>query len=166
MRKIVLTGTPLQNNIEEYFCMVNVVKPNLLGTRHEFTNRFVNPIMNGQYTNSTVKDFKLMKRRTHVLHNLLNGVFHRAGLSILASILEPKEEYVIYIRLSNVQAKLYKVRKENCWKCSSTHTNSHTWACIQVHFSAKEECSSLICEVRLCVSVSENVDAITKENRT
>lgn len=112
MRRIILTGTPLQNNLNEYFCMVNLVKPDLLGTTKEFTNRFINPIMNGQYANSTPHDMKLMKRRTHVLHKLLDGVFHRADISVLAPFLQPKEEYVIYIRLTDIQVKLYKVCEE------------------------------------------------------
>lgn len=109
MRKITLTGTPLQNNLDEYFCMVNVVKPHLLGNRQEFTNRFANPITNGQYVNSTEKDVKLMKRRSHVLHKLLDGVINRADISILKPFLEPKHEYVIYIRLTQLQAKMYMV---------------------------------------------------------
>lgn len=109
MRRIILTGTPLQNNLDEYFCMVNVVKPHLLGTRQEFTNRFGNPIMNGQYINSTPQDIKVMKRRSHVLHKLLDGIFHRADISVLMPFLEPKMEFVLYIRLSRIQAKLYKV---------------------------------------------------------
>ena len=53
--------------------MVNFVKPNLLGTRREFSNRFVNPITNGQHSDSTAHDVKVMKRRAHVLHEMLAG---------------------------------------------------------------------------------------------
>ena len=54
-------------------CMVSFVKPSLLGTRKEFNNRFANPITNGQCSDSTPFDVKLMKRRAHILHELLNG---------------------------------------------------------------------------------------------
>lgn len=108
-RKIVLTGTPMQNNLDEYFCMVDFVKPHLLGTHREFKNRFVNPITNGQYLNSTEQDILLMKRRSYILHNLLDGCIHRADMSILEPFIPPKNEYVIYIRLTELQVTLYKV---------------------------------------------------------
>jgi len=53
--------------------MVQFVKPNLLGTRKEFQNRFMNPISNGQFEDSTAYDVKIMKRRAHVLHKMLEG---------------------------------------------------------------------------------------------
>ena len=53
--------------------MIQFVKPNLLGTKKEFHNRFVNPIDAGQCVNAAPRDVKRMKRRAHILHNLLEG---------------------------------------------------------------------------------------------
>ncbi|XP_034665003.1 transcriptional regulator ATRX homolog [Drosophila subobscura] len=106
-RRIVLTGTPLQNNLREYYCMIQFVKPSLLGTYKEYMNRFVNPISNGQYTDSTERDLRLMKHRSHILHKLLEGCIQRRDYSVLAPYLPPKHEYVIYTTLSELQQTLY-----------------------------------------------------------
>lgn len=112
-RRVVLTGTPLQNNLSEYHCMVQFVKPHLLGTRKEFLNRFVNPISNGQCADSTPHDVKLMKKRVHILHKLLEGCVQRCDYNSLTSVLPPRHEYVISLKLSDVQVKLYKHFLEN-----------------------------------------------------
>ncbi|XP_028027063.1 transcriptional regulator ATRX homolog isoform X4 [Bombyx mandarina] len=113
LRRIVLTGTPLQNNLKEYYCMVQFVKPNLLGKYNEYLNRFVNPITNGQYTDSTEHDIRVMKRRSHVLHKMLDGAVQRRDYGVLAPFLPPKHEYVLFITLSEVQVKLYQHYLEN-----------------------------------------------------
>lgn len=107
-RRIVLTGTPLQNNLKEYFCMVQFIKPNLLGTYKEYLNRFVNPITNGQYTDSTPRDIELMRKRSHVLHKMLDGVVQRRDYSVLQPYLPPKHEYVLFVNLAEIQVRLYQ----------------------------------------------------------
>ncbi|XP_018566294.1 transcriptional regulator ATRX homolog isoform X2 [Anoplophora glabripennis] len=107
LRRIVLTGTPLQNNLKEYWCMVQFIKPNLLGTYKEYLNRFVNPITNGQYTDSTQHDILLMRKRSHVLHKLLDGVVQRRDYAVLEPYLPPKYEYVLFIQLTETQVKIY-----------------------------------------------------------
>ena len=59
--------------------MVDFVKPKLLGTRREFLNRFVNPIVNGQCTDSSAHDVRVMKRRAHILHETLAGCVQVPG---------------------------------------------------------------------------------------
>nr|XP_032518493.1 transcriptional regulator ATRX homolog isoform X2 [Danaus plexippus plexippus] len=113
LRRIVLTGTPLQNNLKEYYCMVQFVKPNLLGKYNEYLNRFVNPITNGQYTDSTEHDIRVMKRRSHVLHKMLDGAVQRRDYGVLAPFLPPKHEYVLFITLTEVQIKLYQHYLDN-----------------------------------------------------
>lgn len=94
-------------------CMVQFVKPNLLGTRKEFLNRFVNPITNGQFEDSTSHDVKRMKRRAHVLHKTLEGCVQRFDYSVLTPYLPSKEEYVISVRITDTQEKLYRHYLEN-----------------------------------------------------
>ncbi|KAB5536776.1 hypothetical protein PHYPO_G00111240 [Pangasianodon hypophthalmus] len=107
-RRVVLTGYPLQNNLLEYWCMVDFVRPDFLGTRQEFSNMFERPILNGQCIDSTPQDVRLMRYRSHVLHSLLEGFVQRRGHDVLRTQLPSKEEHVILVRLSPLQRALYK----------------------------------------------------------
>ncbi|XP_013861632.1 helicase ARIP4 [Austrofundulus limnaeus] len=106
-RRVVLTGYPLQNNLIEYWCMVDFVRPDFLGTRQEFSNMFERPILNGQCMDSTPQDVRLMRYRSHVLYSLLEGFVQRRGHDVLRHHLPSKEEFVILVRLSPVQKALY-----------------------------------------------------------
>ena len=87
--------------------MVDFVRPNYLGSKLEFCNMFERPILNGQCIDSTIEDGKLMRARAHVLHSLLEGFIQRRGHDVLRFDLPPKTEYVILLKLSNIQRQLY-----------------------------------------------------------
>ncbi|XP_077387907.1 transcriptional regulator ATRX [Festucalex cinctus] len=112
-RRIVLTGTPLQNNLIEYHCMVNFIKENLLGSVKEFRNRFINPIQNGQCADSTMQDVRIMKKRAHILYEMLAGCVQRKDYTALTKFLPPKHEYVLSIRVTPIQCKLYRYYLEH-----------------------------------------------------
>ncbi|KAL2455094.1 Protein CHROMATIN REMODELING 20 [Abeliophyllum distichum] len=107
-RRIALTGSPLQNNLMEYYCMVDFVREGFLGSSHEFRNRYQNPIENGQHTNSTAEDVKIMNQRSHVLYEQLKGFVQRMDMSVVKKDLPPKTVFVIAVKLSPLQRKLYK----------------------------------------------------------
>ncbi|KAL3852710.1 hypothetical protein ACJMK2_016328 [Sinanodonta woodiana] len=107
-RRVVLTGYPLQNNLMEYWCMVDFVRPNFLGTKTEFSNMFERPINNGQCPDSNPQDVKVMRYRAHVLHSLLEGFIQRRGHTVLQAALPPKQEYVFLVKMSPIQRALYK----------------------------------------------------------
>uniref|UniRef100_A0A8D0ADJ7 DNA helicase n=1 Tax=Sander lucioperca TaxID=283035 RepID=A0A8D0ADJ7_SANLU len=112
-RRVVLTGTPLQNNLVEYHCMVNFIKENLLGSVKEFRNRFINPIQNGQCADSTLQDVRIMKKRAHILYEMLAGCVQRKDYTALTKFLPPKHEYVLSIRVTPIQCKLYRYYLEH-----------------------------------------------------
>uniref|UniRef100_A0A182P656 Transcriptional regulator ATRX n=1 Tax=Anopheles epiroticus TaxID=199890 RepID=A0A182P656_9DIPT len=108
-RRIMLTGTPIQNNLREYYCMVNFIKPSFLGSDKEFSNLYANPIKNGQCKDSDQQAIKIMKQRSYVLHNKLSKFVQRKEAAVLKEFLPEKFEYVLFVPLTPVQEKMYEV---------------------------------------------------------
>ncbi|RHY31989.1 hypothetical protein DYB32_002958 [Aphanomyces invadans] len=107
-RRIILTGYPIQNHMKEYWTMVNFARPNYLGTLHEFKNRFVDPIENGQFEDSSESDIILSRKRTFILTKELSTLVLRRDAGYLHRQLPAKHEYVLLCKLSPLQVKLYK----------------------------------------------------------
>ncbi|MCP9265892.1 Helicase ARIP4 [Dirofilaria immitis] len=105
LRRIVLTGYPLQNNLMEYYCMVDFVRPHYLGSKKEFSVMFEKPIKNGLCIDSTPSDLKIARQRTHILVELLKGF---ANTSFVKNILPPSYEFVVLLRKSPIQRMLYR----------------------------------------------------------
>uniref|UniRef100_G1N331 DNA helicase n=1 Tax=Meleagris gallopavo TaxID=9103 RepID=G1N331_MELGA len=81
---------------------------NLLGSIKEFRNRFINPIQNGQCADSTLVDVRVMKKRAHILYEMLAGCVQRKDYTALTKFLPPKYEYVLEVRMTPIQCKLYQ----------------------------------------------------------
>lgn len=113
-RRVVLSGTPLQNNLMEYHCMVDFVRPALLGDANQFKKTFVAAILNGQCVDSTEKDVRLMRYRSHILNDTLKTCVDRADFKVLQPYLRRKHEFIIGMRLSGLQVDMYrKILEEN-----------------------------------------------------
>ncbi|XP_053200246.1 probable ATP-dependent helicase PF08_0048 [Panonychus citri] len=107
-RRLLLTGTPMQNNLIEYWCMINFIRPNFFGSRDEFITNFVQPISIGQKKDSTNHEILYMQKQAHVLNRVVRGFVQRRDDSILKAELPRKYEYVIPIKSTNIQKQLMK----------------------------------------------------------
>jgi transcriptional regulator ATRX len=107
-RRIILTGTPVQNNLNEYYAMVNWIKPALLGTTKEFNNLYANPIKDGQNIDSSPQAIKRMKQRSMILNKKLSNIVQRKEAGVLKEFLPEKYEYCIFVPLTQQQEVLYE----------------------------------------------------------
>lgn len=59
-RRVALTGSPLQNNLVEYYTMVDFVRKGMLGDLYRFKSYFEAPILNGMLVDSSPQDVKVI----------------------------------------------------------------------------------------------------------
>eukprot|EP00793_Prasinoderma_coloniale_P007078 PRCOL_00006930-RA len=109
--RVVLTGYPLQNSLEEYWTMMNFVAPGFLGTEGEFREEFVVPIKEGNQEGASSIDRRVMKRQLHVLRGLVEDHCHRLGADILQAELAAQgvtlHEHVLRVAMVPFQEALY-----------------------------------------------------------
>ncbi|KAJ1516180.1 hypothetical protein HMI55_002817 [Coelomomyces lativittatus] len=104
--RIALTGTPLQNNLIEYFNMTEIISPGFLGTLDQFKSNFLLRIMDGQSSDSTRNQKRTSEYTLALLREVLSEFILREDNRLLKKKLPPLHEYVIYIELTSTQRKL------------------------------------------------------------
>ncbi len=106
--RIALTGSPLANNVEEYYAMINWVAPNFLGPLQEFRDMYATPIHQGLYHDSTNYEKRKAMKLLQALKTTAAPKVHRATIkSCLKHELPPKEEFVISVPPTELQRRLY-----------------------------------------------------------
>ncbi|OLY80789.1 Protein CHROMATIN REMODELING 20 [Smittium mucronatum] len=108
LARICLTGYPLQNNLDEYWTMVNFVFPKILGSFNEFHNSYAVPISNGMYADSSPAEKQLGAAKLKALQDHLSPLVLRQDSSILSADIPSKTEFFIMCSLTPLQLRLYK----------------------------------------------------------
>ncbi|OOF92179.1 hypothetical protein ASPCADRAFT_55923, partial [Aspergillus carbonarius ITEM 5010] len=111
--RIALTGSPLANNLVDYFTMVNWIAKGYLGEFTEFKANFLEPIEEGLYMDSTYTERRRSLVKLQVLNTILDPKINRADISVLAGSLPPKVEFVITVPLTDVQKAAYNLYVES-----------------------------------------------------
>ncbi|PLB43170.1 hypothetical protein P170DRAFT_418954 [Aspergillus steynii IBT 23096] len=112
-RRIALTGSPLANNLVDYYNMVNWIAEGYLGGFLEFKANFVEPIEEGLYADSTRSERRKSLVKLKALNNNLEPKLNRADITVLEGSLPPKTEFVLTIPLTPLQKAAYDLYVEN-----------------------------------------------------
>ncbi|VFQ72112.1 unnamed protein product [Cuscuta campestris] len=106
-RRILLSGTPMQNDLEEFYSMVNFTNPGVLGDAAYFRRYYEMPIVCGREPSATEEEKRLGTERSTELSTKVNQFILRRTNALLSNHLPPKIIEVICCKLTPLQAQLY-----------------------------------------------------------
>ncbi|XP_029671739.1 DNA repair and recombination protein RAD54-like [Formica exsecta] len=107
-RRVLLSGTPIQNDLLEYFSLVHFVNQGLLGTAQVNGIKYETPILRGQDAAATDEQRKLAQERLSELVSVVNKCLIRRTSALLSKYLPLKYELVVCIKMGELQTRLYK----------------------------------------------------------
>lgn len=102
-RRLLLTGTPLQNSLMELWSLMHFLMPHLFRSRHEFSYWFANPLQVAVEGKSKMSE-ELVKR----LHSIMRPFVLRRLKKDVAKQLPGKYEHDVHCKLSRRQQLLYE----------------------------------------------------------
>ena len=107
VHRLLISGTPLQNNLKELWSLVDFVFPGRLGTIEAFVSSFVVPISRGIYSNATRQASSLGYQCSLMLQDSVSPFILRRLKKDVKKELPPKTEQVLSCLLSPLQEKKY-----------------------------------------------------------
>ncbi|KAJ6110071.1 hypothetical protein N7486_002306 [Penicillium sp. IBT 16267x] len=122
--RIAMTGSPLANNLFEYYQMIEWVAPGYLESVQSFREKYMEPIQEGLYIDSNQHQRRASLVALKVLNGILEPKIQRAGHSVIASDLPSKTELVVRITLSDIQRRAYNIFVE---ELKTSHNFSRLW---------------------------------------
>lgn len=106
--RIGLTGTILQNNMKELWCVMDWAVPGLLGSRIHFKKQFSDPVEHGQRHTATKRELATGRKAMQRLAKKMSGWFLRRTKTLIKDQLPKKEDRMVYCSLTDFQKAVYQ----------------------------------------------------------
>ncbi|XP_062227278.1 SNF2 domain-containing protein ENL1 [Phragmites australis] len=116
IHRIVISGTPIQNNLKEMWALFNFCCPDVLGDKQQFKTMYEMAILRGNDKNATAREkhigsnvAKELRERIkpYFLRRMKTEVFLDSGTSE-EKTLSKKNELIIWLKLTACQRQLYE----------------------------------------------------------
>lgn len=105
--RIILSGTPVQNNLLELWSLFDFIFPMRLGTLVEFRTQFEIPIKMGGYANATHLQIMTAQKCAEILRDTISPYLLQRLKVDVATDLPKKSEQVLFCKLTQPQREAY-----------------------------------------------------------
>lgn len=106
--RIILSGTPMQNNLTELWSLFDFINPMQLGTLVIFRKDFDIPIRQGGYANATSTDIMTAEKCAETLKDAISPYLLMRSKRDVATDLPGKSEQVLFCKLTREQRYCYE----------------------------------------------------------
>ncbi|XP_055489553.1 DNA repair and recombination protein RAD54B isoform X1 [Leucoraja erinacea] len=106
-KRVILTGTPIQNDLQEFYSLVEFVNPGVLGSSSTYKKIYEEPIIRSQQPSAAKDEKQLGEERATELCRLTGLFILRRTQDIINNYLPPKTEWIIFCRPAALQLELY-----------------------------------------------------------
>lgn len=106
--RIILSGTPMQNNLIELWSIFDFINPMQLGSLVAFRTQFEVPIKLGGYANATSVQMMTAQKCAETLKDAISPYLLQRTKRDVASDLPKKKEQVLFCKLTSMQRRQYE----------------------------------------------------------
>lgn len=109
-KKILLTGTPIQNDLNEFFTIIDFLNPGIMGSFNSFKKTYINPITRAREMSNMANQeiVELGNDRSSELVEMTSQFVLRRTNDILNKYLPSKTDYIIFCNSTSQQVELAK----------------------------------------------------------
>ncbi|XP_077382369.1 DNA repair and recombination protein RAD54B isoform X2 [Festucalex cinctus] len=107
-RRVILTGTPVQNDLQEFYAIIEFVNPGILGSSTAYRKVFEEPILRSRQPSCSEEDRALGNERASELSRLTGMFILRRTQEIINRYLPPRLDWTLFCRPSRLQQEIYR----------------------------------------------------------
>ncbi|XP_035989480.1 DNA repair and recombination protein RAD54B [Fundulus heteroclitus] len=107
-RRVILTGTPVQNDLQEFYAIIEFVNPGILGSTTAYRKVYEEPILRSRQPSCTEDERVLGEERAAELSRLTGMFTLRRTQEIINRYLPPRLDWTLFCMPSPLQQQLYR----------------------------------------------------------
>lgn len=108
-RKLLLTGTPIQNDLNEYYTIINFVNPGILGSFAEFQKEYLRPILKARDKGCILRELvREGRKKSKELISITKAFVLRRTKDSIRNFLTDRTDVLIFCRPTKLQRSLFE----------------------------------------------------------